>query len=109
MPLFDVSLRTLMREGVDPEKILPYFGQILDGIEAAHLFKVVHRDLKPENILFHKGTGTRVIADFGIAHFQEERLITAVETKDGDRLANFLYAAPEQRVRAMTPPRSLKF
>lgn len=40
-----------------------------------------------------------VIADFGIAHFEEEELLTAVETQSQDRLANFEYAAPEQRRR----------
>jgi serine/threonine protein kinase len=39
-----------------------------------------------------------VVADFGIAHFEEENLATAVKTKDADKLANFKYSAPEQRV-----------
>ena len=39
------------------------------------------------------------MVDFGIARFTEEALFTAVETRAQDRLANFLYAAPEQRVR----------
>jgi hypothetical protein len=56
------------------------------------------RDLKPENILIH-GTGVPVVADFGIAHFEQEELYTAVETRDNERLANFQYAAPEQRIR----------
>ncbi len=99
MPLFDSSLRPLLRAGINSEKVLPYFGQILDGVEAAHFLNVVHRDLKPENILFDKHKDTLVIADFGIARFQEENIFTAVETKNEDRLANFLYAAPEQRVR----------
>jgi serine/threonine protein kinase len=40
-----------------------------------------------------------VLADFGIASFQDEELYTAVETRAYDRLANFQYAAPEQRTR----------
>jgi serine/threonine protein kinase len=40
-----------------------------------------------------------LIADFGIARFEEEDLFTAIETKDTARLANFQYAAPEQRGR----------
>jgi hypothetical protein len=40
-----------------------------------------------------------VVADFGIAHFGEEELLTAVETKNDERLANFIYAAPEQKIR----------
>lgn len=34
-----------------------------------------------------------------IARFAEGELFTAIETKDNDRLANFQYAAPEQRRR----------
>ena len=99
MPLYDGSLRDLLRAGISPNKVLNYFAQILDGVEAAHIQGVVHRDLKPENILYAAYEDRLVIADFGIASFQEEELYTAVETKDSTRLANFQYAAPEQRSR----------
>src|SRR5207253_1301955 len=99
MPLYSGTLRDLMSKGVAPEAVLPYFGQILDGVDAAHLLRVWHRDIKPENILFSASDNTLVIADFGIAHFEEEELLTAVETKNQDRLANFVYSAPEQRSR----------
>jgi len=85
-----------MKSPIERPKILPIFSQILDGVEAAHGQNVIHRDLKPENILFDRASETPVIADFGIAHFEEEDLFTAVETNDGRRLANFEYAAPEQ-------------
>lgn len=98
MPLFDSSLRSLIGN-LNPKQSMEIFIEILDGVEAAHKLGVVHRDLKPENILIrNKGVET-VIADFGIAEFEEEELYTAVETKDGTRLANFQYAAPEQRTR----------
>lgn len=101
MPFYWGSLKDLMKNPIEHQKILPIFSQILDGIEAAHLQNVIHRDLKPENILFDRDSATPVIADFGIAHFEEEDLITAVETKDGRRLANFDYAAPEQCKRGL--------
>jgi len=75
MPRYDGSLRDLMHEG-SPERVLPLFSQILDGVEAAHLQRVVHRDLKPENILYDRGNGRLAIADFGIAHFSEELVAT---------------------------------
>ena len=101
MPCYWGSLRELMKSAIEHQKILPIFSQILDGVEAAHLQKVIHRDLKPENILFDQASETPIIGDFGIAHFEEEDLITAVETQDGRRLANFDYAAPEQCKRGL--------
>jgi serine/threonine protein kinase len=105
MPLYSGTLRDLISKGIAPDSALPYFGQILDGVEAAHLQGVWHRDLKPENILFSAATNVLVVADFGIAHFEEEELLTAVETRDNERLANFLYSAPEQRSRGQNVDR----
>lgn len=99
MPLFSGSLRKIMDEQPDPATRLRYVDQLLSGVEAAHLKNVTHRDLKPENVLHDDKSDTLLVADFGIAHFMDEEIYTAVDTKDSTRLANFLYAAPEQRVR----------
>lgn len=98
MPQYDASLREFIGH-VDPDKAFKCFSAILDGVEAAHLKGVTHRDLKPENILVLRTTFSPVVADFGVARFREEELVTAVETRPGQRLANFQYAAPEQRAR----------
>src|SRR3990170_20868 len=50
MPLLPETLRTLSEQRIPPARVLPLFTQVLDGVEAAHLFGVIHRDLKPENI-----------------------------------------------------------
>jgi serine/threonine protein kinase len=97
MRRYHSNLRGLMATRIAPEKVLPYFSQILDGIEAAHLLGIVHRDLKPENIHFDQSSDTLAIADFGAARFVEDLLVTTVETGPTQRLANFQYAAPEQR------------
>ncbi len=97
MPLYSSTLRQEMKKGIPHEKTLQVFARILDGVEAAHLLDVVHRDLKPENILCKGALNELVIADFGIAHFSEDNMITHVETKPTERLANFQYASPEQR------------
>lgn len=99
MPLFSGSLRNLMNDGIPPDQVLPLFLQILDGLEAVHQKGVVHRDIKPENMLFDQEKNL-VISDFGIAHLTTDQMLTDVKTKTGDRLANFLYAAPEQRRKA---------
>ena len=96
MPRYDGNMRDLMRGGIAPERVMPLFSQIMDGVEAAHLKGVVHRDLKPENVLFLKESNRLAIADFGTARFTED-LVAIVQTGPGQRLANFQYAAPEQR------------
>jgi serine/threonine protein kinase len=98
MPLYEFSLRKLIDKDIPSTNVLGHIAQIMDGVEAAHLLGTVHRDLKPENILIDN-TGTIVVADFGIAQFNEDLMITTMETSPASRLANFQYAAPEQRVR----------
>jgi serine/threonine protein kinase len=51
MPQYAGTLRQAIKAGLKPEQVLPLFGQILDGLQVAHLLGVVHRDIKPENIL----------------------------------------------------------
>jgi Protein kinase domain len=97
MPLYAGTLRILMKAKIAPQKIVPYFSQILDAVEFAHSRKIWHRDLKPENLLYDKERDLLVLADFGIAHFEEDALHVAVKTKKKDVLENFRYAAPEQR------------
>jgi len=101
MPKYAGTLRDFMKV-IRPEHALQVFNQILDGIEAAHLSGVWHRDIKPENILWDKLNGSVALADFGIAHFEEEEIYTAVETKISSRMANFQYSSPEQRMRGAT-------
>lgn len=97
MPRFDGSLRDWIDKGITPSNVLPVFSQILDGVEAAHMLGVTHRDLKPENILTLDKSNLLAVADFGVANFNEDFLVTPVKTPPGKRLANFQYAAPEQR------------
>lgn len=99
MPRYSGSLRDLINSGISPDTAFDYFVQLLDGVEAAHLNGVVHRDLKPENALYDEKTKNLSVADFGVADFTDELLLTLVETKENQRLANFQYAAPEQRMK----------
>ena len=99
MPLYHQTLRDKMKSGLAPHQAIDIFVGIIQGLNEAHKCGVFHRDIKPENILFAEGSNVPVICDFGIAHFSEDELLTTVETKKTDRLANFQYAAPEQRQR----------
>lgn len=96
MPLYEETLKTKIKEGIPHDKILDIFIGLLNGLKYAHEHESIHRDIKPENIMFAEGSWDPIICDFGIAHFAEEDLLTVVETKATDRMANFYYAAPEQ-------------
>ena len=98
MPRYAQTLRARIGK-IQPNQAMKLFSSILDGVEAAHLRGVWHRDLKPENILLDSAGESLVIADFGIAHFEEEAIHTAVATQVASRMANIQYASPEQRQR----------
>lgn len=97
MPRYKGTLREAIRAGLQPERALQLFVELLDGLEAAHLRRIWHRDLKPANILVNDPPARVAIADWGCAHFSEEELHTLVNTAPHSRLASFQYAAPEQR------------
>jgi len=99
MPRYAGTLRGQLEKKIPSANVLGVFGQILDGVEAAHLLGVTHRDLKPENILHDPEKNLFVVADLGIAHFEEEILATLVKTKKGEKLLNIGYSAPEQRTK----------
>lgn len=98
MRLYSKTLRTAIGQLVAEDR-LKLFSQMLDGVEVAHLSSVWHRDLKPENLLISDDLKSLVVADFGIAHFEEEEIYTTVATGPATRMANFQYSAPEQRAR----------
>ena len=98
MPYYASTLRDLIKKKLPMGERLSLFVQVLDSVEAAHLLGVCHRDIKPENLLYDSATNRVVLADFGIARFTEDELLTIVETGPNERLANFAYAAPEQRI-----------
>lgn len=97
MPLYPQTLRKLIDDGLTAESAIRIFHSLLHAMSAAHVRGVHHRDLKPENILMDAESVSPVIADFGIARFVGITPATVVATRDGSRLANFQYAAPEQR------------
>lgn len=99
MPLAKETLRDRIKKHIQHSDAEEIFINILYGLKYAHEKGAYHRDIKPENILFLDETNNAVIADFGIAHFCEEDIIASVKTKASDRMANFQYAAPEQKIK----------
>ncbi len=64
--------------------------QAAEGLLVAERKSVVHRDIKPENLML-TSSGLLKIADFGIAHINEQNL-----TRTGSILGSPSYMAPEQ-------------
>lgn len=95
MPLYDKTLRDIIQEEISISQIFNYILQICEGINFIHNKGVIHRDIKPENILL--GGEEVVIADLGIAHFENFDI-----TKKGELLANRVYAAPEQKKKGLS-------
>ena len=95
MPFYQHNLKKKMENKIQEEVAIKHFLQICEGLKFAHSHGSIHRDIKPDNILIDNADNC-VVADFGIAHFEDFDKITAVSTKESSRLANFTYHAPEQ-------------
>jgi serine/threonine protein kinase len=105
MPIYPLTLRQALGQGITSQVGMSIFEKLLNGIRAAHSAGVFHRDLKPENVLLSADFSEVRIGDFGIANFSEEAIYTDAETRAADRFGNFVYAAPEQRTRGAAQDR----
>jgi hypothetical protein len=89
----------LKRKGkLDAETIVAWFGQVLDGVEAAHKAGIIHRDLKPDNIFVTRNEDQSVrlcILDFGLARFNEHEFADSLSLP-GTVMGTLGYMPPEQ-------------
>lgn len=99
MPKVETTLKSYMDEKkknkeFDFELFKKMFISLITIVDTIHNHNIIHRDIKPENIFILNGR--LVLGDFDIAKFADDGHIKLIETKKGDRLANFYYSAPEQ-------------
>jgi eukaryotic-like serine/threonine-protein kinase len=84
---------------LDPDRIIDYLVQVLDGLAEAHSRGVIHRDLKPENV-FCATIGRRSdvikLLDFGIAKILDDSGAMATLTGKGMAVGSPRYMSPEQ-------------
>jgi serine/threonine protein kinase/Flp pilus assembly protein TadD len=92
--------RMISSEGLQPDDVMRYGGQIVDGFEHAHERGVIHRDLKTANVMITP-SGRVKILDFGLAkRLISEELGAATRsqvslTEDGMIAGTLHYLAPE--------------
>ena len=101
MPKADKTLRDCMRANdLSLREKTKIIEDILCGLKFLHSKGIIHRDLKPENILIYGNTAK--IADLGIAHFCDDYKVEIIKTDKGEKLANFQYSSPEQKIKNNT-------
>lgn len=99
MPRVEQTLKSFVKEKKKKgefsfELFEKIFDNLLHIIDSIHLLSIIHRDIKPENIfLFERKF---VFGDFDIAKFDKDLYTKLIETSPTDRLANYLFSAPEQ-------------
>lgn len=91
-----ITLRELIRKGINDKEIMLIFKQILTGVKALHntiIEKngIIHRDLKPENILINENLQVKII-DYGLSKIIDFSTITST----GKAVGSPLYMSPEQ-------------
>lgn len=85
------SFESVLDGPLEKETFLKLFGQLADGIHAAHQMEVVHRDIKSANILLTEDGKVKIV-DFGLARWQgRENLTLSGQFKGTPR-----FTAPEQ-------------
>lgn len=78
---------------IQPDVLMPWALQALEGLAAAHKEGFVHRDIKPHNILIHRNRAK--ISDFGLAkNFQKAGLSGMSMT--GNYAGTPVFMPPEQ-------------
>ncbi len=95
MPKYNCSFATIMANDINVEHKLKLYLNICGALNFIHKRKpaIIHRDIKPENFLYDEKSDKLLLSDFGIAYFYNKNKVTTKKEK----LANFAYAAPEQR------------
>ncbi|MGX6972727.1 protein kinase domain-containing protein [Vagococcus lutrae] len=108
MKRYDKSLKKLRESTPEiSEKVfIKLFDFLLNTLEKIHRNGIIHRDIKPENILVTQETDF-VLADFGIANYNDDLYTLKAKTERKERLGNYEFSAPEQAKKGAVPAPSM--
>ncbi len=86
------SLHALLasRKNLPASEVIRIALEVSDALSRAHHLGIIHRDLKPANVLIAKD-GTPRLADFGIAHLENDQHLT----QTGVLVGTVDYVSPE--------------
>jgi serine/threonine protein kinase len=82
-------------QGLNLERRLRLFVEVLEAVAYAHGQRVLHRDLKPGNVLVGADGRTKLL-DFGISKLLEPEGTVDTSTRTEHRALTPAYASPEQ-------------
>lgn len=108
MKRYDKALNKLRgnTSEISEKVLIKLFNFLLNTLEKIHQNGIIHRDIKPENILVTKETDF-VLADFGIANYNDELYTLKAKTERKERLGNYEFSAPEQAKKGAIPAPSM--
>jgi len=101
------SLEDRLQQGalLPQDQALRVARQVFEGLAYAHQRGVIHCDLKPANILF-AADGTAKVADFGIAHVEDQSTSRSWATSASFVAGTVAYMSPEQTEGKRSDPRT---
>jgi serine/threonine protein kinase len=80
-------------QGLAPERVLKWAGQIAAALDYAHSAGVLHRDIKPSNVMIDASSDTAYLMDFGISR---QLGATMAKMDTGSSVGTPAYMSPQQ-------------
>lgn len=80
-------------QGLAPERVVKWAGQIAGALDYAHGAGVLHRDIKPSNVMIDASSDSAYLMDFGISR---QLGVTMARVDAGSSVGTPAYMSPQQ-------------